>query len=248
MIKINIKEIIAAFLPEICALCRQPVENSRECPFCLDCFMKWEAAKREASNAAFGGVPTLKFSDGDPESCGQALYLAFYDPKAGDSAPDALAFKLKQGATRTLLEFVANEYAGLLQRAAPELFNGTIDRSDVIVTWIPRRPESIREYGYDHMKCAAKALCRLTGFRCEQLIRRRKGSDEQKLLSADARLENVGKSLIASDADIGNKTVILIDDLVTTGASMKVGERILMESGARAVICAALLATRHKGM
>ena len=84
MIKINIREIVAAFLPEICALCRQPVENSRECPFCLQCFMKWEAAKREASNAAFGGVPTLKFADGDPESCGQALYLAFYDPKASD--------------------------------------------------------------------------------------------------------------------------------------------------------------------
>ena len=230
-------------MPELCALCRQPVENPRDCPFCVDCLLKWEAAKREAAREALGGVPTINFSDGD---FGKALYLAFYDPEKPDYAPDALVYKLKHRATRSLIKFVADEYAGLLERGVPELFNGAFNSGDVIVTWMPRRPESVLGYGYDHMELAAKALAKRCGFSHDKLLFRRKGSAEQKSLSAEQRLGNIGKSLAAADTDLGGKIVVLIDDLVTTGASMRVSEELLLKAGARMVICAALLATRHK--
>ena len=35
------RELFSALIPELCALCRQPVENSRDCPFCVDCLLKW---------------------------------------------------------------------------------------------------------------------------------------------------------------------------------------------------------------
>ena len=237
------RELFSALIPELCALCRQPVENSRDCPFCVDCLLKWEASKREAAKEALGGVPTISFSDGD---FGKALYLAFYDPGSPDHAPNALVYKLKHRATRSLMKFVADEYVGLLERGVPELFDGTFDRDDVIVTWMPRRPESVLGYGYDHMELAAKELAKRCGFVHGKLLIRRKGSAEQKSLSAEQRLGNIGKSLAAADTDLGGKIVILIDDLVTTGVSMKVSEELLLKAGARMVICAALLATRRK--
>lgn len=243
MIKELTREMLSALMPELCALCRQPVENPRDCPFCVDCLLKWEASKHEAAREALGGVPTISFSK---DEFGKALYLAFYDPGEPDHAPNALVYKLKHRATRSLMKFVADEYAGLLERGVPELFDGTFDRNDVIVTWMPRRPESVLGYGYDHMELAAKALAERCGFGHDKLLLRRKGSAEQKSLSAEQRLENIGKSLAAADTDLGGKIVILIDDLVTTGASMKVSEELLLKAGARMVICAALLATRRK--
>ena len=95
------RNIAAAFLPERCALCRRPVENSRECPFCRDCLIKWEHEKFETSKAALGGVPAVRFSD-DTEEGGQALFAAFYDQSEHDSASDALVYKLKRKTTRVL--------------------------------------------------------------------------------------------------------------------------------------------------
>lgn len=236
------REIFAALMPELCALCRRPVENPRDCPFCVDCLLKWESAKREAANEVLGGVPVFTFSESE---FGKALYLAFYEPGEQNRAPNALVYKLKHRATRSLMRFVAEEYTGLLKRGVPELFDGTFKPDDVIVTWMPRRPESVLGYGYDHMELAAKALAERCGFRCEKLLLRRKGSAEQKSLSSEQRLENIGKSLAAADIDMSGRTVILIDDLVTTGSSMRVSEELLMKAGARVVICAALLVTRQ---
>ena len=67
------------------------------------------------------------------------------------------------------------------------------------------------------------------------------GGRAQKRLNFQKRLQNAKKSYrICEDADVEGKTVLLVDDIVTSGASMAVGARLLRRAGAAMVVCVAL--------
>lgn len=234
------------FAPELCAHCREPVGEPGE--FCKICNVKWQAEKNRAA-IEHHGTPAVYFrtnADGMKQKIEKdVLCLAYYDPNDIDSPARSLVYKLKENATRRTIEFAAQEYVGLLKKAAPELFNGVIPKDEVVTAWIPRRPEAIRAIGYDHMELCARALADLCGFDCDRLLIRSKGALEQKLLSTQGRFDNAERTMSFSGADITGKTILLIDDLVTSGASMLAAESLLTQNGARFVISAVLLATKH---
>lgn len=252
LMKIKLKSVLDRFIkllfPECCALCGEPVESYRECAFCSTCLVKWQLEKNACRDRE-AGLPVRGFIDDESskergessgERFGQVVYLSDYRPGDPDNVARALIHKLKRHATKTLVDFIAGEYRELLLQAAPMLFDGTVIPGEVIVTWIPRRDRAVIEIGYDHMELCAKRLAELSGFECRRLISRTGEALEQKKLGARDRMLNAERSMASAAAELDGKYVVLIDDLVTTGASMKVGERLISDAGAEMVICAAL--------
>ena len=268
-LKSALDRFIKLLFPECCALCGEPVESYRECALCSTCLVKWQLEK-DACRDREAGLPVRSFttdeisgerdesskersesskergesskerSESSKERFGQVVYLSNYRPGDPDNAVRALIHKLKRHATKILVDFIAGEYRELLLQAAPMLFDGTVAPGEVIVTWIPRRDRAVIEIGYDHMELCAKRLAELSGFECRRLISRTGEALEQKKLGARDRMLNAERSMASAAAGLDGKYVVLIDDLVTTGASMKVGERLISDAGAEMVICAAL--------
>ena len=70
---------------------------------------------------------------------------------------------------------------------------------------------------------------------------------QQKELDKRSRLRNARAAIrMKKNADVSGRYAVIFDDIVTTGASMSVCAKALMQSGARGVICVTLAAKPKK--
>ena len=78
-------------------------------------------------------------------------------------------------------------------------------------------------------------------------LRRKVLTKQQKQLNAAEREKNAAHSFeLASAADVSGKTVLLVDDVCTTGSSLAACVAWLKDAGAARVICAVVAKTEHK--
>ena len=96
-----------------------------------------------------------------------------------------------------------------------------------VVTWIPTTDRRRRERGFDQAELLARAVARRLGRPCQRLLRRI-GDDHQTGRTRSERL--MGPSFVA----VGTtpRYILLIDDVVTTGATMRAAAVVLTTAGA----------------
>ncbi|MGE0183733.1 MAG: ComF family protein [Parvularculaceae bacterium] len=125
-------------------------------------------------------------------------------------------------------------FAGWLKRAGAPLFG-----EGAILAPTPLHRGRLFSRRYNQAAMLAAALARATALQCEpMLLERIRATPPQKSLSPDARRRNVagafavrvGKASIVSGAH-----VILVDDVLTTGATLSACARVLRKGGARRV-------------
>lgn len=120
---------------------------------------------------------------------------------------------------------------------------------DWILTYPPRSKKKQREVGHDQSYETARRLSRLTGIPMIACLVRITGSDTaQKTLGAAQRTENAQGSYEISrryEKDLGGKSVILVDDIATTGATLAACASILKEAGAVRMIALTAAKTVH---
>ncbi len=176
--------------------------------------------------------------------------LFFYDPRAKDAASRAV-LTLKHHRYTDLYGFIAAELSCEIQKLLDEL---EIDAKSCIFTHIPRTEKAIRENGFDQSELLARTLCEHIGGYAALPLLRRTGGKEQKTLSASERKINARSSFYINGSMRGinkrygnsirdvmeGRTVILIDDIMTSGASMSQGIRSLRHAGAKTVLCAVI--------
>ncbi len=209
---------------------------------CEHCLAKWEIGKVSAAKA-HKGQPTRIFTDAAGERCGSVMFLGFYEPQNYENVENRLLFSLKDRGGRRAVDFAARELAAMIRRNLPFL-DGI--RDGVLITWVPRRRSSVRASGFDHMERVAKRLSRYLSVSLKRLICRKLFAPEQKHLGANARRMNAHSTMkLANGVDLKGKTVLLIDDIVTTGASLEAAAELMMRAGAAQVIAAVLCATEH---
>jgi ComF family protein len=92
---------------------------------------------------------------------------------------------------------------------------------------------------YNQSTELARALGRLTGLVVDpQLVRRKKATRQQVGLSADARQRNVAGAFAAHPEALQRlrgRRVIIVDDVVTTGSTVKAVTHALRKAGAERV-------------
>ena len=105
---------------------------------------------------------------------------------------------------------------------------------NTIITSIPTINRHIRERGYDHAAKIAKHLAKLRKVIYKTTLLRRESSVQQGA-SRSMRLKQAAKAYQVSQALDDEKVYLLVDDVVTTGASLKRASMILLEGGAKQV-------------
>lgn len=133
----------------------------------------------------------------------------------------------------------ATELGRILKDAIQSELKGTYD----FISWVPVSAERRKQRGYDQaMLLAMSAANQLGEAAVETLLKKVNNTAQSGLDSAAERRQNVIGVYEAADPElIREKRILLIDDIVTTGATLGEARNVLLRAGAREV-CAAVLA------
>ena len=117
-----------------------------------------------------------------------------------------------------------------------------------VITSVPSHKSTVSERGYDQVKALAKNIAKLNKLNYVQLLYQPKKTPKQHQ-SADIaeRFINVsGKYSVYENADTKDKTVLLVDDIKTTGATLSQCARELKLAGAERVVAITALTVYPK--
>ena len=195
--------------PAKCAFCGDAVEG--DAIFCPICFSKYEQMKRKRCDCCgkmhieCRCVATKLRSSSLPVR--QRHVFSFNEDMAR-----TLIYKLKRKNLSRLQSFFAKECA-LAVRSEIRM-----DEKTAIV-YPPRSKHGIMKYGFDQAEILAKEMGRILNLPVVNAFCH-EGSEEQKTLTAGEREKNADKAyLLEWDTDLTGLTVIIVDDVVTSGST-----------------------------
>jgi competence protein ComFC len=200
--------------PTACPLCgtlQYPAEVEREgcCPRCK---------KENIYPAARGKVVLPSFVP----SCGEVYCCSFYGGK------------MKQAMTR--FKFSGETYIGpCFGRMVYRFLSETevLGNTDMI-TAVPVSPERFRERGYNQSLIISREISRLSGIETVELLERRVQGTSQSGLLLEERQRGENKFSLKQDAvaQLAGKSVLLLDDILTTGSTLNHCGALLYKGGA----------------
>ncbi len=232
--------ILADFaFPPYCACCHERMPDGQREPVCRECWRRaitWDrggACQRCGAGLPAGTVPRLCYSCRiEGWDCSD---IRTPGPFAGTVA-EAIHL-LKYSERRSIARRLAALMRGCL---------GTDDcylKSDLIVA-VPLHSARLRERGYNQAQLLADELSRMTGIPADpKAVRRVRHNPTQTRLNRKQRLENVRNIFQVKDPSrVRGRRVILVDDVLTTGATIGSCARALLEAGALEVLALAAAA------
>ena len=158
-------------------------------------------------------------------------------PTIFDGAMTTMMYRFKFGRRSDYADY----FASLLQSEVKSL-----PPCDVIVP-VPTRADKIRERGYDQCDLLGKTLASRIKLPVVGALSRALDARDQVGLSGRERRENVyGTVKLVDGAMIKGKTVLLVDDVLTTGSTVSECARVLKRAGAIAVYAVTVAITPVK--
>ena len=205
--------------PPRCVFCRKFVSSGSDL-ICDDC-------RSSLPYTTGGGEKTGEFFS----VCVSPLYYE------GDVRESLHRFKFK-GATG-----YSKSYGGLLADCIRTNLEGRYD----LISWVPLSRKRLKERGYDQaMLLAMAAALELDDVAVSTLEKPLEVEKQSLMGSAEKRRANISGAYRATDPElVEGKRILLIDDIVTTGATLSECARTLREAGAAEVLCAAVARTRE---
>jgi competence protein ComFC len=154
-------------------------------------------------------------------------------------------YSIKHSKEGRSFDFVAEQFRELL---IPEMRANELLPKDCVITYLPRSHKNKAKDGFDQSYMLAKSLSKVTGIEFLPCFKRRLVAKEQKSLNSFERRLNMRSAYTLRDIDeeIKDKTVILVDDIVTTGSSMASCARLLYSKSAFAVMGVCVGLTRKE--
>lgn len=202
--------------------------------FCESCRTAWDGERGELCSLCGHRVDECVCVTEELRlaKCKELHKLVYYNHRKRDTVQNRVIYRIKDTYYRPAIDYLASEMAKQAERCMKE--NGLSANSTVIV-YLPRGRLAAARKGTDQGKRLAYGLSRYTGLPVEPVVIRRRGSDRaQKKLGLAERRKNAKLAYgLRPSADLLGKTVLLVDDLVTTGVSMAVVIRMLRHRNAK---------------
>lgn len=216
--------------PPVCLSCDTPVATADS--LCSACFRELRAITAPLCpvlgipfEASLGPDARSAEAIADPPPFARSRSAVVYNDVAR-----ALVGKLKYGDRPELARFCAR----LMAQAGHELWG-----PDALLVPVPLHRVRLFSRRYNQSTELARALGRFTGLPVDPvLVTRRKNTPHQVGLSGDARRRNVAGAFVAhpdSLRRLRGRRVVLVDDVITTGATVKAVTHALITGGAERV-------------
>lgn len=225
----TISHLLSLLFPRRCAFCGKTLkEDSFVCPECLENlpFVKGEVCHlcgREKKYCCCSAKKAYGFL---------RCVSPFYYEDSARHGVIAFKFRKKENNAAAFGYFAAEkikkEYKGISFDA---------------VTSVPLSRREKRRRGYNQAELFARETAKLIGVPYKELLTKPSDIKLQRELGPEGRWQNVKG---AFKADKATGTVLLVDDIITTGATLDCCARELLKAGAQSVYCATIACTRMK--
>jgi len=200
------------------------------CQACWDSMERWEAQSCQRCGIRLQApvqdpmlCPKCRIPDWD---CADIRAIGPFKAPLAD-AVHLLKYSDRRSVVKKLSLFMEQSLAGAEQYRTADL-----------ILSVPLHPARKRERGYNQAQLLAQALGNLLGKPCpENIIARARHTKTQTKLNKQQRLENV-KDLftVRKPEQVKGKTIILVDDVLTTGATIGSCAQALLAAGASKVL------------
>lgn len=116
-----------------------------------------------------------------------------------------------------------------------------------VLTWVPISPARRQRRGYDQVQLIAKAVGKELGQAPVATLRKIRNTPPQSGFAdvSQRRANILGAYKAIGSANIRGKRILLLDDVITTGATASECARVLLTAGAKEVFCAAVAAPSY---
>jgi len=211
-------------LPARCLVCGEPGQPGRD--LCAAC----EAQLPDAGPACARCALPLAAADARcecPRTALDAVQSAFLYRWPVDDLLRRLKFHQDLAAGRLLADLMIQRLAALPGPAGS------------VLVPIPLHPRRLRQRGHDQAAELARPLGRALGLPCRRVLRRRIATAPQSELDAAARRRNLRNAFECVAP--APEHVVLVDDVMTTGATLRAAATALRRAGARHIearVCA----------
>jgi competence protein ComFC len=174
----------------------------------------------------------LRLKMANRQICRQCATTEFY-------FSEARAVAVYAGALREYLAELKYSYRPELGLALGELLvewikaNRDFQSNDLLLP-IPIHRERMARRGYNQTELLAKPLERYLGVKISvSVLEREKDTANQNALNKSERFANVKKAFrVVKPNEVAGKRVLLVDDILTTGATVSEAARVLLKAGA----------------
>ncbi|CAN5619970.1 ComF family protein [soil metagenome] len=134
---------------------------------------------------------------------------------------------------------LAAHLAGLLVNRL--LADGVRPGVDIdVVTWAPTSAGRRRQRGFDQAELIARQVALQLGLRSRRLLERGHDAPTQTGLG---RVDRLKGPTFGARPDVAGRRVLVLDDVVTTGATLRSAGATLRDAGAHGVVLAAVAST-----
>lgn len=133
-------------------------------------------------------------------------------------------------------------YAGPLGRLMGQCLNDHLNTGVQLITWAPLSRKRLRERGFDQAELLARTVGKELNIPAAATLRKVRHTDPQSRLSEDSRrrANALGAYELLPGTVLAGKRVVLVDDVVTSGATLGECARLLCQAGAGQVFCLTL--------
>jgi ComF family protein len=228
--------LASVFFPAGCRICDRLLTGASRVPICEECLASFGAMPKDICEVC--GRPMPVFARKAEETllcraCGDKTYaferarsLAVYD---GALVQAILLLKFEQ--IGPLGAWFAGRLAELVKAEGSKL------AADVVVP-VPLHRQRERERGYNQAALLSRPLAKRLGLPHKAvLLMRTRARPDKRILTLEERWESVrGAFATRSGSQVDNLRVLLVDDVLTTGATLDACARALREAGAKSVI------------
>jgi len=209
--------LLHLLFPPRCILCGKLLQDSETdlCRCCREETPEYPAGKRK------------------PQFLDSFVAVWYYEEN-----PRRSLLRYKFGGRQSYADAYGRLLAMRLLREYPEGFD--------CLTWVPVSRLRRITRGYDQVELLAKATARELGWEAVSTLDKFRHNRQQSGITgaAQRRANVLGVYRIRDPETVQGKRILLLDDILTTGATAGECARVLLTAGAREVHCAAMAAPR----
>ena len=216
------EKVLDLLFPPKCPYCQRILDNPRApaCPGCQTS-LPWLEGR--------AGERNIDFADG----C--------WSPLAYDEAVRGAIHRYKFHRVRAL----GKPFAALMAQCLA----GRLPQGADLICWAPLSRQRLRNRGFNQAELLAREVGRLLSIPAEPVLAKEKDTVPQSELEEEsARQANArGAYRLLSGIGLAGKRIVLVDDVVTSGSTLRELCALLRQAGAEEVFCLTLARARGDG-